>query len=148
MKTILYLLMLTFVTSALAQEDVGSRSAKVASLKITLESVIDRGPYKDQQQNAIKAYFAELDSLIQDLSDYPKYLRKFNQYLRNTGIDPFCKSTILDLKRWSDLMNNCTKNGFFLCSEDVKNYPTTKLTLQKSLDDDNKTEMTKLPSCK
>lgn len=148
MRTMILIFALGIAFSAFAQQDVASRSEELAALKVGLESVMDKGPYKAAEHTKIKAYFAELDSFNQDLNDYPKYLRRFNQYLRNNGVDSFCKSTRLDQKRWNDLIKNCTKNSFFLCTDDVKNYPAMKLALFNLLEDDNKSEMTKSASCK
>ena len=99
MKTLLIIFTLGIAFSSFAQQDVASRSETLASLKVNLESVLDKGPYKAAEHAKIKAYFSELESLNQDLSDYPKYLRRFNQYLRTNGVDSFSKSTRLDQKR-------------------------------------------------
>ena len=148
MKTLLIIFFILFTFSVFAQEEVGARSSNLARLKTNLEAVVDRKPYKADEHSAIKAYFAEVASFIEDLEEYPKYLRKFNQYLRNEGVESYCKNAFVDQKRWNDLVKNCSKNSFFLCSESVREYPGMKQKMVTLLDDDNKSEMGKNPSCK
>ena len=135
------------MNQAIAQQDVQSRSEKLSSLRTGLESIIDRQPYKMEEHSAIKDYFNELTLFAEDLETYPKYKKRFNQFLRSLGVEKFCSSILMDKTRWEALVRNCTKNNFFLCSEDVREYPTQKHSLAAALDNDLKSQYSSSAKC-
>lgn len=143
-----YLIILfVLMNQAMAQQDVKSRSEELSQLRSSLEAIIDRQPYKVEEHSAIKEYFSELTLFVADLESYPKYKKRFNQFLRSSGVEKFCGSILLDKSRWEALIKNCTKNNFFLCSEDVREYPTQKHSLAAVLDNDLKTQYLSIEKC-
>lgn len=134
-------------SAAFAQQDVSARLAVITKSRVDLEAVMDNKPYKAEEHKAIKAYFTALESLNQDLSTYPKYKKNFNSKVRALGVETVCKEIILEKTQWNELVNNCTRNNFFLCAEDVKLYSDLKKNLVAQLDADLKTVFEQTPQC-
>ena len=147
MKSIFIVMTIVWSLGSFAQEDAESRVERIASLRMNVESVLNIEHYKADEHATIKAYFSELSALTEDLGLYSKYRRRFNRFLRNDGVESFCKSAYLDKGRWNTLVQNCTKNNFFLCSEEVRIYPEHKAALKAQLDEDNKTQLERLAIC-
>lgn len=146
MKTAL-VLFFVISSSAFAQQEVGARLGAISKSRVDLEAVMDNKPYKAEEHKAIKAYFTALESLNQDLSAYPKFKKNFNTKMRSLGVEAVCKEIILEKNQWNELISNCTKNGFFLCAEDVKLYSDLKKNLATQLDADIKTTFEQTPGC-
>lgn len=146
MKTAL-ILFFAMSSAAFAQQEVGTRLGSISKSRVDLEAVMDNKPYKAEEHKAIKSYFTALESLNQDLSTYPKYKKNFNSKVRALGVEVVCKEIILEKTQWNELVNNCTKNGFFLCAEDVKQYIDLRKNLSKQLDADLKTTFDQTPQC-
>jgi len=146
MKTLM-MIGIVLTTSAFAQQDIGTRITEISKARVEVESVLDKRPYKEEEHKAIKNYFSDLASLNEDLSAYQKYRKSFNNKIRSLGIEVFCKEIILEKQRWNDLIKNCTRNSFFLCSEDVNDFTAIKAKMAVQLDSDLKTSFEKSPSC-
>lgn len=142
------ILSLILMNFAFAQQDVSSRSDNIAQARVELEAVMDKKPYQGPEHASIKKYFSDLQTLIEDLESFPKYKKRFNQMVRSEGIETYCKKVFLDSVRWKDLVKNCTKNNFFLCAEDVRIFPETKLALSNMMDADLKAQFLATNKCK
>lgn len=139
--------MLNISFTVLAQEDVVTRSDKLSAQKTNLISLIDKRPLTDEDHANIKAYFSELKSLDKDLGLSFRYLKRFQTYLMNVGAATFCANSLLEKNKWTELVKRCTKNGFFLCTDEVKVYPDIKQSLFGKLNEELKTEMGKYTEC-
>lgn len=137
MKIFIFLSLLT-MTSVLHAQTVEQEITTLETQLKTLEGVIDRTPYKEEQHVAIESYFKKLNDLALNITDYSNTSKAYNKYTQRYGVEAFCKKTFLDKKRWSDLISNCTKNGFFLCAEEARAFPTIKKSLKDSLREDLK----------
>lgn len=133
---------------AFAQQDVGQRTSALSKARADIEAVVDRRNFSDEDHRVIKEYFSSLNSFESDISQYPKYRRRLNTSVRSTGVESFCGSVLLDVARYNSLVSNCTKNGFFLCTDDVMTLVETKKKLSENLDTDLKTEFDKIDKCK
>lgn len=143
---IIFLLLICQV--AIAQQDVGQRTTVLAKARTEIEGVVDRRTFSDDDHRIIKAYFSSLSNLDGDVAQFAKYRRRFNTNVRSTGVETFCGTVLLDVDRYNALVLNCTKNGYFLCSDDVLTFVETKKQLSEKLDADLKTEFAKLDKCR
>lgn len=137
MKTVIFLCLLSIVSLVHAQSVEQEITSLETQLK-SLEGVIDRVPYGQEQHTAIESYFKKLNVFALNIKDYSNTSKAFNNYVGRYGAETFCKKSFLDSKRWSDLTANCTKNGFFLCAEEVRGFSAMKKSLKDSLRDDLK----------
>lgn len=147
MKSLVILIIL-FSQISFAQQEVGQRSVDLTKLRADLEGLLDKRSYSEEDHKTIKSYFSALNLFESDLNDYPKYRRRFNTYVRSVKVSSFCANTILDAARWKSLVKNCTKNDFFLCSDDVMTFTDTKKKFSEKLDADLKTEFDNSEKCK
>lgn len=146
MRTLILISILSS-SAAFAQQDIGSRIADLAKARIDVESILDKRPYKEEEHKAIKNYFSKLNSMNEDLSTYPKYRKSLNSKVRSMGVEGFCKEIVLEKQRWNDLIKNCTRNNFFLCSEDVNDFAGIKAKLSSQLDSDLKSKFEQTSIC-
>lgn len=148
MKIFLFLSTLIISTNALAQLNPGPRTEELATFRGDLENKMDKTPYYGEEHTTIKRYFTELQELNEDLQNSSRYLRRFNNYIRDVGAETFCNEALLEQEKWTQLIKNCTKNNFFLCSEEVKLYPNIKEVLLNLLYEDVRKQMLAAKSCK
>lgn len=147
MKHLITFLILTLSMACFGQENAESRTEKLSVMKSDVEAVLNTTPFKSEEHTKIKAYFVELGSFIEDLQSSSRYRKRFNRFLRNTGVETFCQAAYLEKKRWNELVKNCTMNNFFLCTEEVKIYPENKTAMRELVDSDNKAQLETLPAC-
>lgn len=147
MKHLITFIFLTISVGCFGQENAESRTEKLSVKKSELEAILNNKPYKAEEHTKIKAYFAELGSFVEDLQLYSKYRRRFNQFLRNAGVETFCQTAYLEKKSWDELVRNCTKNNFFLCTEEVKTYSEQKAAMKELAESDIKSQLETLPDC-
>lgn len=145
MKLLIFSLL--FMTQAFAQT-VDQQVEGIAKLKGSLESIIDQAPYQADQHIAIENYFKNLSALALEVKDFPKSRNRFNSLVARTGLDSFCSKVFVDQRRWLDLETNCTKNGFFLCAEEVRSFSASKNLLKDQLGKDLKIKFEATDSCK
>lgn len=147
MKLILLIILSCFSMVALAQQEPSSRTSEISDYREELEIRMEKSPFNGEEHAAIKRYFSEINSLNKDLANSRRYLKSFNTYIRKVGPETFCTETLLEKGKWSELVIKCTKNSFFLCSEDVKLFPSMKEKLSKLMDEDVQTELAKEDAC-
>jgi hypothetical protein len=94
-----------------------------ARLKTEAIMQIPNVPYRDTQHHAFKEYFSELNELRLALPQNDKFREGLNKALSQTNLNELCLKIFMKRETWEKLVTNCTKNRFFLCTEDVKTYP-------------------------
>lgn len=132
---------------AFAQQDVSQRVNALAKERADLEGIIGRKSFTEEDHKVIRAYFSSLNSFDADLETFPKYRRRFDYSIRSIGVASFCENVFLDQGRYRELISNCTKNRYFLCSDEVMTFKDTKKKLSEKLEADLKTEFEKLSKC-
>ena len=144
-----YLLICSILLSSnlMAQENANERVMNLIQLKTEVEMVLPSKPYHTEEHTAIKKYFVELETLNQDLVNFPRYFKRFNNFIRRKGLENFCKDVFLDKTNWSELAKNCTKNSFFLCTEKVREYPEYKKILLEKMPENLKAQLEKNSYC-
>ncbi len=146
MKT-LFILCGLISSSVFAQSDVINMITSVTNSKASAESTFSSTPYRQKEYQSIKDYFVALNGFAEDLSGSTKLNRRYNSYLRSIGIKKFCTDILLNSTDWEQMKVNCTRNRFFLCSNEVLEYPNSKKALAETLEDDLKTDFLKTAEC-
>lgn len=139
MKFFSLLLMLVSL-SAFSQELPEPRVNSLAEQRSSVEALLSKRSYSLEEHRTIKDYFKELESLVDDLENFSRYRRRFFRFTRDFGVEEFCRSTYLEEALWLRLQENCTQNGFFLCSESVRAYPALKGRIEAIADTDLRPE--------
>ena len=146
MKLLLISITIVFSSNVLAQFNPSRRTEELAVSRGNLEIKMENTPYYGEEHATIKRYFTELQILIDELEENSRSLKRFNEYLREVGTVDFCSKALLENDRWSLLVKKCTKNNFFLCSEEVKLFPNLKKVLIDLLEKDFREQA--LENCK
>lgn len=120
---------------------------KISSEKASLENIISVTPYKIEEHKVIKKYFEGIKEQSNLLQQNTKKLRRFNTYLAEQDLQLICDDIFLSKEKWNLLLNNCTKNRFFLCSEEVRAYEQIKDDFKKVLSLEIQNRLKEDPSC-
>ncbi len=145
MKAIIFLLLIS-MGSVYAQDISGSVS-NITKLKGEALSTLGSTPYRAKEHQLIKDYFVGLMEFSVQARDNSKMNRRLNSYLASGDIAKFCSDILLDTKDWNQIKQNCTRNRFFLCSEEVNEFPEFKKTLSGSLSPANLEIFKNTPAC-
>lgn len=105
--------------------------------KETLMGQMDNLPYRGDQQAAIKGYFENIEELNISLSEDSRLSKRFNEVFAGLDLPTSCPKLWLDQDTYKQLIKNCTKNRYFLCSEKVREYQSLKEEFKKNLNDEN-----------
>lgn len=125
MRQIIFLICLV-ANTAFAQSEIASMISEVSKLKVEAESTLGATPYRAKEHQVIKNYFVGIRDFVVQIKDDSRTNRRFNSYLTNQEMGKFCSEVLINLKDWEQIKTNCTRNRFFLCTEDVNEYPETK----------------------
>lgn len=126
---LLFIVMLSLASAtSYSQSEVVSMVANVSKLRLEAASTLKAVPYREKEHQAIKNYFVGLKGLISQLQSNSKTNRRFNDYLGSQDIAKVCMDILLSSSEWDQIKVNCTRNRYFLCAEDVNEYPDTKKT--------------------
>ncbi|MEK6706347.1 MAG: hypothetical protein AABZ06_11215 [Bdellovibrionota bacterium] len=115
---------------------------KTGELREKADPLIDLIPYSREQQEAFRDYFTELEKVALRLKNDKKFTVSFNELFKKTtgasragvaDLKTICETILMPKERWLRLVSGCTKNGFFLCSEEVAHYPEFVSALRDSL---------------
>lgn len=143
----LFLFLFLIPTFSFANSDAIAVIERISSAREALIETIPMTPYKTEEHSTIKKYFETLKEEGRLLSGNSKKLRRFNTYLLGQDLPSLCESLFLSKEKWNTLINNCTKNRFFLCSEEVRSYEKTKEEFKKVLSPEVQTKLQEQESC-
>jgi len=105
-------------------------------------------PYQLQQQTDFKSYFGEIGTMAVRLTQDSDYAEGFNQGVAKSDLKVLCGKVFIERAEWETIVGNCTKNGFFLCSDEVKYYPDLVTALRKLLTPDLQRKFDSTPPCR
>lgn len=108
--------------------------------KSEIDSFLDKTPYQNEQHSVMESYFQGMNKFALEVRDFSRSTTRFNNVVSRMGVSQFCNKVLLDLKRWEDLKQNCTRNGFFVCAEEVRSYDVAKNILKNKLNNKLKKE--------
>lgn len=146
MKTFIAFLIIIFSGSAFAQ-DVDTYLEEVSASKSNVENSIDKLPFGTAEHETFRSYFQSLQTFAEDVLNSKRFRRRIDSYANRNGLDQLCEQAFLAEDHWEKLLSNCTKNGFFLCAEEVKKYKEYRANLGKALSTATKEAFFKNPKC-
>ena|SRR3990167_5332338 len=146
MKTLTFLLII-FSFSAFAQ-DASVRIDEINQKLNILKEMMPKTPYKQEQHEAIKGYFVDLKDFFKELDESRRLKQRFNNLLSEEGqMKDFCTKVLIDSETHIALKKNCTRNRFFLCSEEVNSFEEYKKSISTMMDEENLSEFTRTIEC-
>lgn len=141
------LLLIVFVPFGAFAQNVESYIEEVTNTKKEVLASMVSTPYVKEQQEVFKKYFTGLGSFSEDVRNFPKLARKYDAYVRKTGVNSFCSQVFLENASWEELIRKCTKNRFFLCADEIKSLPAYRKSFRELLANDLKLEFDASPDC-
>ncbi|OGQ13651.1 MAG: hypothetical protein A3B70_07880 [Deltaproteobacteria bacterium RIFCSPHIGHO2_02_FULL_40_11] len=137
-----------FLISCKEEEEIQKKFQKIEGLKIALQEEKDHTPYGQTQHETLKAYFSEINQMVLQLKNEEKYVNPLNSFIEKNNLEELCSKTLILKETWEDIMQNCTRNRFFLCAEEVRSYPDILLGFKNHLNAKNQETFDKTPACK
>lgn len=142
-----FFILTIFISTATLAGDASVLLTNLATNKLELEKSILTVPYRNPEHLVIKNYFESLKEETAALAKEPKRLKRLNTYLLTLDPATLCSDLFIDQGSWETVVKNCTKNRFFLCSEEVKNYSELKSSFQSVLNNENQGRFKATPEC-
>jgi hypothetical protein len=104
-------------------------------------------PYRAEQQEAFKAYFSQVTEMANRLKDDSAFSDKFSKLASTSDLSMVCGKVFLPKTEWSVIVERCTRNGFFLCAEEVKSYGDVVTVIRSYLSTEMKQRFDGTPTC-
>ena len=117
-------------------------------LRVTAKQQGNVVPYRQPQFKALKAYFAEMNQMALVLTNDAKFRQRFNGAVARADLQATCAKVFLTKPEWKLMMERCTRNNFFLCSEEVRAYPDMALAMRGALTAEQVKRFDQAPSCR
>lgn len=145
---ILTILILPFLIGCESEKDLRNWMVKTETARIDALKESEVVPYRNAQFTAFKSYFKEINILATSLKEDGKRSKKLNMVLKKMDLEEVCSQIFMEINDWKLIAKNCTKNRFFLCSEEVRAYPEAVKVLRKLLSEDQKIRFDQAGSCR
>lgn len=130
---VLGFIVLSGISGCDESKDIQNWVDNVSKLRTAALKQSEVKPYRDEQYNALKDYFAEINQMALALKNDSKLAERFNDAFGKVDPKQTCAKVLVQRPEWEFMMRRCTKNRFFLCSEEVRAYPTLVSALREKL---------------
>lgn len=131
-----FLITVLIVGNAFAQTEIQTAITDIGKVKLEAEATLTATPYRAKEHQALKNYFVTLNSFALRTKADSRTNKRLNSHVTAQNMAKFCSSIFVSLNDWDQIIVNCTRNRFFLCTEDVLEYPKSKIILAESLSPD------------
>lgn len=138
---------LLILTSCHEVEELRAWVNQMESLRNQVRSFMDEVPYQEKQHQAFKNYFSEIEKLALKLVKDPTYARDFNRAVASVDLADLCARVFVNRLDWESLIERCTRNSFFLCSDEVRFYPDLIGAMRKTLSPDQQQRFDAAETC-
>ncbi len=146
MKQLIFLICLV-ANTAFAQSEIVSMISDVSKLRVEAEATLVATPYRAKEHQMLKNYFVSVRNFATEIKNNSRTSRRFNSYLTGQEMSKFCSEILVSLNDWEQIKMNCTRNRFFLCTEDVNEFPDSKKVLSEILSADLLQNFKNTPEC-
>ncbi len=128
-------------------QDIQNWVENTSKLRATAKEQGNIVPYQQQQYQALKAYFVEINEIALALENDANFALRFNNAVAKADINVICAKVLFTRSEWQDLVERCTRNNFFLCAEEVRAFPDMVGTLRGRLVPEQQMRFDQTPSC-
>ncbi|MCC7442687.1 MAG: hypothetical protein IT285_13715 [Bdellovibrionales bacterium] len=129
-------------------EDIQAWFEATGKLKTDAIAQSQNVPYRLEQHQALKGYFAQLAGMALSLKDDEKLRNRFNKAFSQSKPAEVCAAVLMERREWSGIVRNCRKNDFFLCAEEVRAYPEMVTALHEGLASDQRKRFDETEACR
>lgn len=129
-------------------QDIQNWFDNTAKLKLTAKKQGDLTPYRQEQFEALKVYFSELNQMALSLKNDSGLKDRFNVAVTQSDLNTVCAKAFLSRADWQLMIQRCTRNNFFLCAEEVRSYPETVTAMRAALAVEQQKRFDEAKSCK
>ena len=142
------LLMASFVILSSCKYD--GTFSRVKNLKESKEKVeaIVYDELTSENQALLRDYFGQIKNVVYEIknnSKIQKYVhKKFNNFFQNT----ICNEILLDEVSYQSIMEKCQVSGFYICSEEVREYKALLTVSKEILSDSEFNKIIEEEKCK
>ena len=146
MKNIL--LMVSFVIlSSCKYDGTFSRVKNLKEGKEKIEAIVN-DELTSENQALLRDYFGQIKNVIYEIrnnSKIQKYVhKKFNNFFQNS----ICNEIILDEDSYQTIMGKCQVSGFYICSEEVREYKALLAVSKEILSESELSKVIEEEKCK
>ncbi len=142
-------MLIFFFVACNEEEEIQTWIQKMDTLRSEAQKESTQTPYGQPQYEAFKKYFSELNQRVLTLKNDEKLQKPFNSVVEKSNLqDDLCPKIFLTKNEWQTIMHNCTRNRFFLCSEEVRSYSDMVSSLRNQLTSQNQNRFDTASSCK
>ncbi len=123
----------------------------IESVNLLLDKTLElsnQAPYNEKHYIVLKNYFNEIDQITLTIKSNPKLIKYFNSKIKESDLESLCSQVFISKVEWLSIVNHCTRNNFFLCSEEVRTYNETLNILRSFLDKDQRNRFDNTNSCR
>ena len=104
-------------------------------------------PYRSEQYKALQGYFKQLFEVTLEMSQNPKRVKQLNEALEDEDLGSVCSQILVPYSNWVEISGRCTKNRFFLCSEETRAYPEAVEVLRAKLSEKTRARFDQTETC-
>ena len=90
-------------------------------------------PYRQAQHEAFRNYFRALTEMAYQLKTDNGFRLKFKAALRGVDLNRYYERVFISTAHWQVILQGCTKNRFFLCSEEVRSLEEVKRVFDEAV---------------
>jgi hypothetical protein len=116
-------------------------------LKSEVETVSSQDLTRENQLK-LRAYFSSIKDIAYEFMNNSKMQKYTHKKFTKFFNESICSDIVLDQATYVELMNKCTVNGFYICSEEVKSYKGILVSLKKLFNEKEIEMITANESCK
>ncbi|MEK6623323.1 MAG: hypothetical protein AABY86_00045 [Bdellovibrionota bacterium] len=120
---------------------------KVDGLRAKAIEAMPQTPYQVEQHHALRDYFFEIEQITMQLVQSKDYRTAFNRAVAKIDLKDACARVFLGRPDWQFILDHCTKNGLFVCSEEVRVYADLVAEIRKQLIPAQQQRFDQTPEC-
>lgn len=109
---------------------------KMKVLRETAQVEGHKTPYRQDQYAAFKAYFGELNRLALGTLSDDRQKRELSTFFVKVTPQVFCERVLISKREWKTIFQNCFRNNYFVCSEEVRVFGDTPNVIKARLPSD------------
>ena len=128
-----FLLGFLLLISCVENVDLSKMLVETKALRPQVGSIVAASYLTDGDQVLLKAYFTRLVSLASELKTNQKSRDAFQSFAKKEGVGTLCQDFLMPNEEHVKLLALCTKNGFFICAEELRAYPDVIKLIQTNL---------------
>lgn len=114
-------------------QDIENWVENTNKLRLAARQQSDKVPYRQEQFNAFKSYFSELNQMALALRNDVQFGARFNAAILQSDLGATCAKVFMSRNEWQLILDRCTRNNFFLCSDEVRAYPEVTTAIREQL---------------